>query len=161
MPIQSTNILKSLSNEELLSQTKNLVQKERHLNIQVIGHLSEIEYRKLYLKRGFSSLFDYAVKELGYSEGSAYRRIKAMKLCREIPETTSKLETGSLNLTTASQLQTFFEKQNKKQSNLLKNTQKQDSQKNLNTQLQNRDFLLSAVGSVMPETKVSKEFTTQ
>ena len=136
MPIQSTNILKSLSNEELLSQTKNLVQKERHLNIQVIGHLSEIEYRKLYLKRGFSSLFDYTVKELGYSEGSAYRRIKAMKLCREIPETTSKLKTGNLNLTTVSQLQTFFEKQDKKakkkQVDLnLQNTQKQKVQSNL------------------------------
>ncbi len=161
MHIQSTNILKSLSNEQLLSQTKNLVQKERKLAIQVIGHLSEIEHRKLYLRRGFSSLFDYTVKELGYSEGSAYRRIKAMKLCREIPETTSKLKTGSLNLTTASQLQTFFEKQNKKikenQSSLLKNTQKQDSQKNLNTQLQNKDSLLLVIGCVIPETKCSKD----
>ncbi|MDE0151208.1 MAG: HNH endonuclease [Bdellovibrionales bacterium] len=106
--------LKNLSNQKLLSQTKLLAQKERNITIQVIRHLSEIEFRKLHLKRGFSSLFDYTVKELGYSEGSAYRRIKAMKLCREVPETTAKLETGSLNLTTASQLQTFFEKQNKK-----------------------------------------------
>ena len=117
--------LQKLGDCKLLSQTKFLVQKERNLNIQVIQHLSEIEYRKLYLKRGFSSLFDYAVKELGYSHGSAYRRIKAMKLCREVPETTSKLKTGDLNLTTVSQLQTFFEKQNGKikQPSVLKNTQ--------------------------------------
>ena len=106
--------LKSLSDQKLLSQTKLLAQKERNITIQVIQHLSEIEYRKLHLKRGFSSLFDYTVKELGYSHSSAYRRIKAMRLCREMPETTIKIKTGDLNLTTVSQLQTFFEKQNKK-----------------------------------------------
>ena len=100
--------LKSLSDQNLLSQTKLLAQKERNITIQVIQHLSEIEYRKLHLKRGFSSLFDYTVKELGYSEGSAYRRIKAMKLCREIPETSDKLKAGSLNLMTVSKLQTFL-----------------------------------------------------
>ena len=106
--------LKKLSDQNLLLQTKDLVQRERNITFQVLRHLSEIEYRKLYFKRGFSSLFDYTVKELGYSEGSAYRRIKAMKLCCEVPETASKLKTGSLNLTTASKLQTYFEKQNKK-----------------------------------------------
>ena len=106
--------LKKLSNNQLLLQTKNLVQKERQINIQVLQHLQEIESRKLYLKRSFSSLFEYAVKELGYSHSAAYRRIKAMRLCRDIPQATSKIKTGSLNLTTASQLQTFFEKKKRK-----------------------------------------------
>ena len=122
--------LKKLSDQNLLLQTKNLVQRERNITLQVLRHLSEIEHRKLYFKRGFSSLFDYTVKELGYSEGSAYRRIKAMKLCCEVPETASKLKTGSLNLTTASKLQTYFEKQNKKakktQSELKLTNQKLD-----------------------------------
>ena len=106
--------LKKLSNNQLLLQTKNLVQKERQINIQVLQHLQEIECRKLYLDRGFPSLFEYAVKELGYSHSAAYRRIKAMRLCRDIPQATSKIKTGDLNLTTASQLQTFFEKKKRK-----------------------------------------------
>ena len=110
--------LTSLSDSNLLSQTKLLVQKERKITVEVLEHLCEIDQRKLYLKRGFSSLFNYATKELGYSEGSTYRRINAMKLCREFPETTFKIQNGNLNLTTASQLQTFFEKQNKNQSKL-------------------------------------------
>ena len=110
----TTTNLKTLNNDQLLLQTKNLVQKERQINIQVLQHLQEIESRKLYLKRGFSSLFEYAVKELGYSHSAAYRRIKAMRLCRDIPQAKSKIETGSLNLTTASQLQTFFEKKKRK-----------------------------------------------
>ena len=107
-------IIKQLSNKELLSHTKLLVQKERDVHIQVLRHLAEIDSRKLFFKQGFSSLFDYAVRELGYSEGAAYRRIKAMKLCREIPETANRLQSGRLSLSAASQLQVFFEKQYKK-----------------------------------------------
>ena len=106
--------IKQLNNEELLSQTKLLVQKERNIHIQVLHHLAEIDSRRLYFRQGFSSLFDYAVRELGYSEGAAYRRIKAMKLCRDLPETESRLQAGRLSLSVASQLQVFFEKQNKK-----------------------------------------------
>ena len=106
--------VKKLSNQQLLSQTKFLVQKERNTHIQVLHHLGEIDSRKLYLELGFSSLFDYAVKELGYSEGAAYRRIKAMKLCRDLPDTESRLQSGKLSLSSASQLQAFFEKQAKK-----------------------------------------------
>ena len=113
--------LKKLSDDHLLSQTKTLVQKERKLNIEILQHLQEIESRKLYLERGFSSLFDYAVRELGYGEGSAYRRIKAMKLCQDIPETKHQIESGQLNLSTASQLQNFFEKQKRKSKINLKN----------------------------------------
>ena len=109
--------LKKLSNDQLLLQTKNLVQKERQINILVLQHLQEIQSRKLYLKRGFSSLFEYTVKELGYSESSAYRRIKAMKLCKELPETKLKMAKGELNLCTASKLQTVFEKQEKQIKN--------------------------------------------
>ena len=106
--------IKKLSDQNLLFQTKYLVQKERNITIQVLRHLSEIESRKLHLKRGFASLFDYAVRDLGYSHSAAYRRIKVMKLCREVPEIVSKLKTGSLNLTTVSKLQAYFEKQDKK-----------------------------------------------
>ena len=106
--------VKKLSNKQLLSQTKFLVQRERDLHVRVLHHLEEIDSRKLYLEQGFSSLFDYAVKELGYSEGAAYRRIKAMRLCREVPETEGRLKSGRLSLSSACQLQAFFEKQNKK-----------------------------------------------
>ena len=100
------------------------MQKERQINIQVLQHLQEIEKRKLYLKRGFSSLFEYAVKELGYSESSAYRRIKAMKLCKELPETKTQISTGKLNLCTASKLQTVFEKQEKQIKNKVREQQR-------------------------------------
>ena len=113
IPHQSFTI-KQLSNKELLSHAKFLVQKERNIHIQVLHHLAEIDSRKLFFKQGFFSLFDYAVRELGYSEGAAYRRIKAMKLCCALPETANCLQSGKLSLSAASQLQVFFEKQDKK-----------------------------------------------
>ena len=97
IPHQSFTI-KQLSNKELLSHTKLLVQKERSIHIQVLRHLAEIDSRKLFFKQGFFNLFDYAVRELDYSEGAAYRRIKAMKLCRDLPETANRLQSGRLSL---------------------------------------------------------------
>ena len=122
--------IKQLSNKELLSHTKLLVQKERNIHIQVLHHLAEIDSRKLFFRQGFFSLFDYAVRELSYSEGAAYRRIKAMKLCRDLPETANRLQSGKLSLSAASQLQIFFEKQDqKKHDPRRKNTRQRKEEK--------------------------------
>ena len=122
--------MKALSNEQLLSRTQQLVLKERRLNLEILRHLNEIDNRKLYLRLSYSSLFEYVVKELKYSEAAAYRRIKAMKLCRQFPETAGKLKEGALTLTSACQLQTFFEKKTKKdrQEQLKPHTNSQDGQ---------------------------------
>ena len=106
--------IKKLGDQALLLQTKLLAQKERSLHIQVLRHLREIEARRLYFFEGFSNLFDYAVRELGYSAGAACRRIKAMRLCRELPEAEGRLKSGSLSLCAASQLQSFFEREKKR-----------------------------------------------
>jgi hypothetical protein len=55
-----------------------------------------IDARKAFAIPGHPSLFEYCIKELGYSEGSACRRIQAMKLIREIPEYGKKLEDGAV-----------------------------------------------------------------
>ena len=107
-----------LSDQALLSQTKLLAQKERNLHIQVLRHLREIESRRLYFSEGYASLFDYAVRSLGYSKGAAFRRINAMRLCRAEPAVEAKLKSGRLSLCAASQLQNFFEKKKREESRL-------------------------------------------
>ena len=77
----------------------------------VIDHLREIRKRRLYLRRGFSSLFDYAVRELGYSDAAAWRRIKAMRLCADIDGVRERLQDGSMTLNAAAQLQNAFDRQ--------------------------------------------------
>ncbi len=110
---KSTSQPQSLSDRDLLKRMQLLVQRERSLVTEILHHLREVERRKLYSDLGYKSLFDYAVKELGYSEGQAGRRIQAMKLLRELPqeeakELEKKIEDGSLNLTNICQAQSFF-----------------------------------------------------
>ena len=109
-----TSTVGALSDRELLRETRNLVRHERHLQGAVIDHLAEIEARGLYLQRGFSSLFDYAVRELGYSDAAAARRIGAMRLCADQPDAREGLRDGSLTLSAAAELQWAFERQRRR-----------------------------------------------
>ena len=106
----------ALSDRELLRQTGTLVRHERHLQGAVIDHMAEIEGRRLYLQRGCSSLFDYAVRELGYSEAAAGRRIGAVRLCADQPDTRERLRDGSLTLSAAAELQWAFDRQRRRGS---------------------------------------------
>ena len=111
-----TSTVGALSDRELLRETRNLIRHERHLQGAVIDHLTEIEARGLYLQRGFSSLFDYAVRELGYSDAAAARRIGAMRLCADQPDAREGLRDGSLTLSAAAELQWAFDRQRRRGS---------------------------------------------
>ena len=65
-----TSTVSALPDQVLLAQTRSLARHEQALQILVLDHLREIEARALHLRRGYSSLFDYAVRELGYSDGA-------------------------------------------------------------------------------------------
>ena len=99
-----------LPDQVLLEQTRMLARHEQALQLSVLDHLREIEARRLYLRLGYSSLFDYTVRELHYTEASAWRRIKAMRLCRETRGVREWLQDGSLNLSNAALLQNSFER---------------------------------------------------
>jgi len=92
------NALESLTDTELLSETKRLAHEERRIGIEVIHHLAEVYARKLFAARGYPSLFDYVTRELGYAGGSAHRRIAAMHLLREVPEYEAKRKEGSVTV---------------------------------------------------------------
>ena len=108
------NTLHFVSDNELLLRTRELARSETAFTIVTIQHLDEIERRGLYEKRGYPSLFEYAVRELHYSKGGTWRRIMVMKLCRTVPGIADRLRSGELNLTTASQLQNAIEKRARK-----------------------------------------------
>ncbi len=83
--------LTHLTDQSLLKDTKSLAQKERSLRIQILWHLREIDRRKLYADLKYSSLWEYATQELGYSEGTAFRRITAARALGAMPELATKL----------------------------------------------------------------------
>lgn len=99
---------RKLGDQHLLDQAKCLVANQRGLEVRILDHLDEIDRRGLVLRRGYSSLFDYAVRELRFTDAAAQRRIQTMRLCRRHGWVRAKLQSGELNLTAAAQLETTF-----------------------------------------------------
>ncbi len=87
-----------LSNEQLLAQTKKLIQSERKITHLILQHINEIEDRKIHLSLGYDGMYSYLTRGLGYSESAAYRRIQSARLLRKAPELSEKIQNGSLNL---------------------------------------------------------------
>ena len=106
--------LSQLKDREILLQLKILVQNERELLTSILHHLREVERRRLFSDLKYSSLFEYAMKELKYSEAQAVRRIGAMRLLKELPQVEEKIQDGSLNLSNLCQAQTYFRNSDKK-----------------------------------------------
>lgn len=106
--------LKIKTDDELIHTLKLGVENERKLLMEILEALREVEDRKLHLEMGYSDLYMFAMKELGYSSGAAYRRISAMRLLKTVPEVAPKLESGELGLENASQAQSFFRKEDQR-----------------------------------------------
>jgi hypothetical protein len=100
--------LSNLTDESLDQATLTLVRTEREILSQILQHLLEVERRRLFCKFQMSSLFDYAIKRLGYSEDQAARRISAMRLLKDLPSIETKIESGELTLTHLAKAQTLF-----------------------------------------------------
>ena len=92
-------MFKTLSNEDLTLKLRALVHEERKITLQILELICESERRRLFAESGYSSLFDWLTRELGYSEGAAQRRIESARLLRAVPSVAEKIESGSLSLT--------------------------------------------------------------
>lgn len=101
-----------LTDKQLLLDTKYLATEDRRVNLRLLHHLKEIDKRKLFSELGYSSLFSYIVKELGYTDGAATRRINSFRLLQEVPEIERKIEDGELSLSNLSKAADIFRKEN-------------------------------------------------
>ena len=106
--------LNSVSDQELFEKIQLLSQDERRITSEILYLLREIARRRLYAKRGYESLFTFLVKELGYDEASAYRRVSAIRVIEVVPEVEQTLEQGRLSVATVAQAQTFFQQEKKR-----------------------------------------------
>lgn len=98
----------ALSNDNLIIAVRSLVKDERRIIRKILDHINEVSRRRLYADLGFSSIFDWLVKDLGYSESAAYRRMQAARVLQAVPDLACKLESGELGLTVLSKVQTFI-----------------------------------------------------
>ncbi len=101
---QPAKPLAKLTDQELEMRLRDLATKERKILHVILEHIKEFESRKLYLARAYTSVFEYLVKELGYSNSAAMRRLEAARLLREVPIVAEKIKEGSINLSQIGEL---------------------------------------------------------
>jgi hypothetical protein len=106
--------LATINDENLILNLKSLVKDEKALTHRVLEYLREVENRKLFLARGFSSLYAFCTEALGYTEQESMIRIQAMRLIKTMPAVEAKVRTGEISLSVAAQLQTSFRKENRR-----------------------------------------------
>jgi 5-methylcytosine-specific restriction endonuclease McrA len=104
--------LRGHTNEALLSDVRRLIGSQRELTARLIVYLAEIERRRLHAVAGFSSMFDFCVKELRLSEGEAFRRLAAARLARRFPVVHSLVASGEVHLSALALLRPHLNEQN-------------------------------------------------
>jgi 5-methylcytosine-specific restriction endonuclease McrA len=94
----------SLSDFALLTETARVAAVERDSTCELLSLLGELDRRRIYLGRGYSSLFVYCTQALHLSESAAYSRITAARAARTFPIVLTLLAEGAITLTTVSLL---------------------------------------------------------
>ncbi len=105
--------IQSLNDDQLLAATFSKAKEEQKSTLELLMHLQEVELRRAYAKLSYSSLWEYVVKALGYSESQASERLNAMRLLKAVPEVKERLQDNKINLTVAASAQRFFQNEKK------------------------------------------------
>lgn len=100
--------LKTLTDDKLLRAIKTLATQERQKHAEVVEHLEELVSRDLHLKLGYSSVFEYCIKELWDHESTAARRSNLVKIIKKAPEVATMIKKGEISPNRVSQVQTHI-----------------------------------------------------
>src|SRR6187399_3235690 len=92
--------LEHVSDDHLLSTTRQLIGRSNQLLATLLAHLAEVEARGIHRLRACASLYTYCVYELRLSEDAAFRRSRAAKIARQFPVIFQQLADGELQLST-------------------------------------------------------------
>jgi len=96
------------THEKTLTAVRSFHRSEAHL----VDCLHEAEHQKVYKHLGYTSLFFYAVSELGLSEANAYSFIAVSRKAREIPEMKRAIDSGHLSVSKAKKVVPVIQKEN-------------------------------------------------
>ena len=93
--------LKDHSDEQIIEQITRARSDERRSLTRVLRLLDEVDRHMLYAELGYPSLFQYCVRELGYSTDETYFRIGVARVGRRFPLMLEMIDRGELHLTGA------------------------------------------------------------
>jgi hypothetical protein len=102
--MQHQSPFRNLTSEQVIAELARYRTGERKATVRVLMLLAEADRRKLYAGLGYSSLYEYCLEELHYSEHEAYLRIGVARAARRYPRLFDMLENGELHLTGAARV---------------------------------------------------------
>ena len=94
--------LKRLSDSDLIKKLKKCRGAERAVLVKILRCINEVEQRRLYVPRGYASLYEFCTDVLKYSRSAAMRRIHAARCIDRFPQVAAMLSSGELSLTVVS-----------------------------------------------------------
>lgn len=90
--------LSHVPDSALLTDLSKLVDQDRATSARLLAHVAEVDARKLYVPAAYPSMFEYCVRELHMSEGTAFKRIRAARAARRFPAIFEAVADGRLHL---------------------------------------------------------------
>lgn len=88
----------------LLRDLTELTARDRATTALLVAHIAEVDARRLYATAGYSAMFHYCMRELGFSEDVASKRIRAARAARRFPFVFDAIADGRLHVTGVSLL---------------------------------------------------------
>jgi len=104
--------LGAVSDARLQSGLVELLTAGYRTEARIVAHLAEVEQRKLHLRDGCASLFEYCTQVLRLSNSEAFHRITAARIARRFPIVFDLLERRQLHLTAVCLLRDYVTPEN-------------------------------------------------
>ncbi len=104
--------LKLADDQTLLSNLLRMAKAEAVSQVEILRHLAEVDERKIVVERGYSGIWDFCRRGLGFSESTSTRRISVARAARSYPEILTMLADGRLTLCTAADLVPLLDREN-------------------------------------------------
>ena len=93
--MDSKYALGHVSDRELVDGLTQVVADNDQSTALMLAHVGEVDARRLYLPRAFSSMFQYCLSVMNFEEGKAYNAIHAARAARKYPEIFELVATGA------------------------------------------------------------------
>ena len=106
-------LLRKLDDSEFHHQFELIASIEHASTLKMLHFLNDLERRKSYLDLGYSSVFDYCVRKVGYSRSAAGRRIQAARCAWRYPEVFGMLRMRELSFGIAALIEPILTDDNK------------------------------------------------
>ena len=104
--------IQELSDSALEASLRELLHSGARTEARIAAHLAEVDARRLFLAAGFTSLYEYCLKELKLSENEAIHRIAVARVASAFPIALDLLEQRSIHLSAICVLRRYLTPEN-------------------------------------------------